>query len=155
MGMSCCHRTSRGAFTTFRSPWYVVCQAFTVKFMKICRCRGLYGTIPVRTIILDLVKMRNLIICCQSQKTCDRHENTEKQLKPKCDIHVMKQLDMGIQCLEDNLQHIDDDKLEELEQMCMQISGLNSKLETVKFEVTSNEENTKWSDTVSQAIVKI
>jgi len=36
--------------------------------------------------------------------------------------------------------------------MHAQVSELNSKQETVRFEVTSKEENTKWSDIVSQAV---
>ena len=85
------------------------------------------------------------------EKLVSRHENIEKQLEAKCDIHVMKQLDMRIHCLEQKLQNFDDGK-RELQQMHTQISELNSKLETVQFEVTSNEENTKWSDIVSQAV---
>jgi len=36
--------------------------------------------------------------------------------------------------------------------MHAQVSELNSKQETVQFEVTSKEENTKWSDIVTQAV---
>jgi len=36
--------------------------------------------------------------------------------------------------------------------MHVQVSELNSKQETVQFEVTSKEENTKWSDIVTQAV---
>jgi len=85
------------------------------------------------------------------EKLLSRHENIEKQLEMKCDIHVMKQLDMRIRRLEEKLQNFDDGKCE-LQQMHTQISELNSKLETVQFEVTSNEENMKWSDIVSQAV---
>jgi len=85
------------------------------------------------------------------EKLVNRHENIEKQLETKCDIHVIKQLDMRIQHLEEKLQNLDDGK-RELQQMHTQISELNSKLETVQFEITSNEENMKWSDIVSQAV---